>query len=128
MAYVVVKPITVGGKRRKVGEVLADHEVTSPVLSRSNMVTKIGGDFDVAEATTGMMVPIVDKDGTTEVPVGVESVSEALRIAQLAKEQKIASIEASEDDDMLLVLSAITTDKTIKAAIRERASVLRTDG
>lgn len=133
--YVVKKPLTLGGKRRIVGETLRDDEVVSVTLVRSGYVAKIdSGLLDVAEAVAEPLrpfdgerlidIPIIAKDGGMVIPVTPETICNAVRLIQTNAEDVAGEISGSEDEDMLIILDACDSRKKVKEAARRRAEEL----
>ena len=143
MAYVVKKPLDIGGRRRAIGEILRDDEVRGGSVIRSGYVAKIDSELvDIAAASDSLAkgvpnrgkvnLPVMAKSGLTVISVAPESIYEAVRIMQLSQADAIAAAEQSGDPDMLTVVSLCESNKTILSAVRKRLSDLEagesTDG
>jgi len=133
--YVVKKPLNLGGKRRIVGETLRDDEVVSAALVRSGYVAKIdSGLLNMAEAVAEPLrpfdgeslidIPIITKDGGMVIPVTPGTICNAVRLIQMNVEDAVGEISSSGDEDMLIILDACDTRKTVREAARKRAAIL----
>ena len=58
MAYIVKRPINLNGKRRLIGEIIQDDEITQGAIIRTGMVKKI------EEEPLGMNAPEVGQEET----------------------------------------------------------------
>lgn len=136
MAYVVKKPLNIGGRRRVAGEVLQDDEVKSASVIRSGYVVKIdSGLIDVAEPALsakegssndgGINLPIRGENGSESTTVSPESLSEAVRIIQLSADKEVAEINKISDTTVLLILGALDKGTKAKAAIKARVEELK---
>ncbi len=130
--YVVKLPLNIGGKRRLIGELLDDSEVTSKELITSGYLVEVDtGHTEAVEAHEGstlVELPVISEKGTQFISVGSESISEAVRVMQLSQNDAINAVKASTDSDMLIVLDLCESNKTIKAAIRKRGEELSEAG
>ena len=135
MAYVVKKPLDIGGRRRAIGEILRDDEVRGGSLIRSGYVAKIDSGLantaDAPDSPNGgvssggkVNLPVIAKSGLTVISVAPESIYEAVRIMQLSQADAIAAAEQSGDPDMLTVVSLCESNKTILSAVRKQLSDL----
>lgn len=136
MAYVVKKPLSIGGRRRVAGEVLQDDEVKSASVIRSGYVVKIdSGLIDVAEPALsakegssndgGINLPIRGENGSESTTVSPASLSEAVRIIQLSSDKEVAEINKISDTTVLLILGALDKGTKAKAAIKARVEELK---
>lgn len=136
MAYVVKKPLSIGGRRRVAGEVLQDDEVKSASVIRSGYVVKIdSGRIDVAEPALsakegssndgGINLPIRGENGSESTTVSPASLSEAVRIIQLSSDKEVAEINKISDTTVLLILGALDKGTKAKAAIKARVEELK---
>ena len=136
MAYVVKKPLSIGGRRRVAGEVLQDDEVKSASVIRSGYVAKIdSGLIDVAEPALsakegssndgGINLPIRGENGSESTTVSPASLSEAVRIIQLSSDKEVAEINKISDTTVLLILGALDKGTKAKAAIKARVEELK---
>ena len=133
--YVVKKPVNIGGKRRAIGELVNLDEVKSGTLIRCGYVAKIdsglldvaeeGGAFKAQEGAIEINVPIIQKDGSMDLSVGLETVSEAFRLLQAAPNDAIETINGITDEDLLIILDACDSRKAVHAAVRARATALQ---
>lgn len=138
MAYVVKKPLDIGGRRRAIGEILRDDEVVSGSVIRSGYVAKVDILIeDIAEAADSPVtvdgdagkvnLPVVSENGSTVISVAPESISEAVRIMQLSQADAITAAKQSEDADMLTVVTLCESNKTILSAVRKRLADLEAE-
>ena len=136
MAYVVKKPLNIGGRRRVAGEVLQDDEVKSASVIRSGYVVKIdSGLIDVAEPALsakegssndgGINLPIRGENGSESTTVSPASLSESVRIIQLSSDKEVAEINKISDTTVLLILGALDKGTKAKAAIKARVEELK---
>ena len=136
MAYVVKKPLSIGGRRRVAGEVLQDDEVKSASVIRSGYVVKIDSRLiDVAEPALsakegssndgGINLPIRGENGSESTTVSPASLSEAVRIIQLSSDKEVAEINKISDTTVLLILGALDKGTKAKAAIKARVEELK---
>lgn len=136
MAYVVKKPLSIGGRRRVAGEVLQDDEVKSASVIRSGYVVKIdSGLIDVDEPALsakegssndgGINLPIRGENGSESTTVSPASLSEAVRIIQLSSDKEVAEINKISDTTVLLILGALDKGTKAKAAIKARVEELK---
>lgn len=134
--YVVKKPLNLGGKRRVIGETLRDDEVVSASLVRSGYVARIdSGLLDIAESVAEPLrpfngeaitdIPIITKDGGMVIPAAPETIYNTFRLIQTTAEDAVGEISVTEDEDLLIILNACDTRKTVKEAARKRAEELR---
>lgn len=135
MAYVVKKPLDIGGKRRLIGEILSDQEVSGGAVIRSGYVARVNSMLaDIAvrsESPSGagptigqINLPDLSKNGSEGISVSPESICEAVRVMQLSQAEAIAAAEKSEDEDMLAIVGLCESNKTILSAVRKRLSDL----
>lgn len=135
MAYVVKKPLDIGGRRRVIGEILRDDEVMGGSVIRSGYVAKIESDLvNIAAAADSLAkgaygagkvnLPVLSENGSTVISVAPESISEAVRIMQLSQADAIAAVKESADKDILTVISLCESNKTILSTVRKRLAEL----
>ena len=138
MAYVVKKPLDIGGRRRAIGEILRDDEVASGSVIRSGYVAKIDSKIvDIvmdaespakeADGAGKVNLPVVSENGSSVISVAPESISEAVRIMQLSQADAITAVKQSEDADMLTVVALCESNKTILSAVRKRLTELEAE-
>ncbi len=138
MAYVVKKPLDIGGRRRAIGEILRDDEVASGSVIRSGYVAKIDSkivDFATAadspakgaDSAGKVNLPVLSENGSTVISVAPESISEAVRIMQLSQTDAVTAAKQSEDADMLTVVTLCESNKTILSAVRKRLAELEAE-
>ncbi len=138
MAYVVKKPLNMGGRRRLIGEILKDDEVGGTLI-RAGYVAKIdsalvdfaenaGGLSEGASSEGKVNLPVLTEDGSTVLSVASESICEAVRIMQLTQAEALEAVKLSEDKDMLTVISLCESNKTILSAVRKQIAELENGG
>ena len=136
--YTVNKPLNLKGRRRAIGEIVDNDDVEpkrAAFLIRNGYLSEIdSGLLDAMEWTapplasfpekTGgiqIEIPIVKKEGAMVLSVTPESVSIALWLLQTAAAEAIPEIEKVEDENILIILDACDSRKTVKEAARIRA-------
>lgn len=139
--YTVVKPINLRGRRRGIGEVVGDDDVErgrAAFFIRNGYLSEINGGQpddagDPPDRPTGLPagtggikvdIPIIKKEGGMALSTAPESVSMALWLLQTAAADAIPEIGQIEDEDILIILDACDTRKTVKEAVRNRAAEL----
>lgn len=141
--YVVKKPLNLRGKRRVIGEVIQESDVDKRreySLVRAGYISRLdSGTFDLAEAALHaepirkptahegcieVNIPIIREEGTMALPVTPAAISDALRLLQTAAGEAVQEIKKIEDENILIVLDACDSRKTIKEAARSRAAVI----
>lgn len=132
MAFVVKKPLEIGGKRRAIGELLRDDEVVSPAIIRSGYIAKIEGEGPDSPANGvrdggKVNLPALSKNGTTVISVAPEGIYEAVRILQLSQAEAVAAVEASGDADALTVVTLCSKNNTILSAAKKRLGELQAE-
>lgn len=81
----------------------------------------------LAEAQAGpdrIIIPLTRDGGVLEVPAAPESVVAAVCNLQLTAEDGIKAIEAMTDETALILIHALDSRKTVKAAAQARAAAL----
>lgn len=75
-------------------------------------------------------IPLTKEDGVLEVPASPESIVAAVCNLQVTAEESIKTIETMTDETALILIHALDTRKTVKAAAQARAETLgnQTDG
>lgn len=139
--YTVVKPINLRGRRRGIGEVVGDDDVErgrAAFFIRNGYLSEIKEDppdavgdpldapveLPAGAGETKVDIPIVKKEGSMALSVAPGSVSMALWLLQTAAADAIPEIGQVEDEDILIILDACDTRKTVKEAVRNRAAEL----
>ncbi len=139
MAYVVKKPLDIGGRRRAIGEILRNDEVASASLIRSGFIAKVDSKLvEAAENADSLSegcschskvnLPVIDGKGSTVISVAPESISEAVRIMQLPRADAIDAVKQSDDADMLTVVSLCEGNNAILSAVKKRLADLKAGG
>ncbi len=137
MAYVVKKPLNIGGRRRAIGEILRNDEVASAAAMRSGYIARIDSKLvEVAENAGGLSegglyhgkvnLPVIAESGSTVISAAPESISEAVRIMQLPQADAIEAVRHADDEDMLTIVKLCEGNKTILAAVRKQMAELNT--
>ena len=125
--YAVKLPLNIGGRRRKIGELIDDAEVKSPELVSSGYLVKITGASGApAESISpeGLItLPVIRENGTETVSVAQSGIAEAVRIMQLSQADAVEAVKTAENDT-LIVLDLCEGNKTIKSAVRKGGSEL----
>lgn len=139
--YIVKKPLNLRGVRRKIGEVVNEQDVDK---TRAYSLVRSGYLSEVGESAAGLIqdsaaslppisaqegevlinVPIIRKEGTMSILVAPEGVSEVIRLLQSTALDAEQAIKGIEDDNILILLDACDSRKTVKAAARNRAMEL----
>lgn len=139
--YTVRKPLNLRGRRRTIGEIVGGDDVDqrrAAFFIRNGYLSKVGGgQLDAAgdlpdrpagcpAGTDGIKVdiPIIKKEGAMALSTTPESISMALWLLQTAAAEAIPEIGQIEDEDILIILDACDTRKTVKEAVRDRAAGL----
>lgn len=136
--YIVNKPLNLKGRRRAIGEIVNKGDVEpkrAAFLIRNGYLSEIdSGLLDAmegaatplapfSEKTCGIQIeiPIVKKEGAMVLSAAPESVSIALWLLQTAATEAIPEIGEMEDENILIILDACDSRKTVKEAARSRA-------
>ena len=139
--YIVRKSVNLRGRRRAIGETVGDGDVDqrrAAFFIRNGYLSKINGGQpddagDPPDRPTGLPagtggikvdIPIIKKAGAMALSTAPESVSMALWLLQTAAADAIPEIGQVEDEDILIILDACDTRKTVKEAARSRAAEL----
>ena len=118
MAYTVLKPINIGGKRRIIGEVLNDSDVAagrvyslvkSGYISELKTIPEEG--IDVAEL----------KQLTINIPINDGVFDIEFTILQSRVEEATERIKKIEKEEVLILIDATDSRKSVKAAAVEQA-------
>ena len=127
MAYVVRKPLNIGGKRREIGEGLQDDEVRSASVIRSGLVVYTSGETASQGDSQGegyISVPIGVGTDARGLTVSIQGIREAISIAQMASGKATDTVKTLEDIPTLTLVEAIVATKGTKAAAAERIKEL----
>ena len=137
--YTVTKPLNLRGRRRVMGEIVENCDVEqsrAAFFIRNGYLTEIsekqpntaGGSASVSakkqKPEIKVDIPIIKKDGAMALSTAPESVSMALWLIQTAAAEAVPEIAQVEDEDILIILDACDTRKTVKEAARIRAAEL----
>ncbi|MCI9357715.1 MAG: hypothetical protein HFH59_09280 [Lachnospiraceae bacterium] len=137
--YTVTKPLNLRGRRRVIGEIVGEHDVEqsrAAFFIRNGYLSEINEKRpDTAGSSASVSVekqkpeskvdiPIIKKDGAMALSTAPESVSMALWLIQTAAAEAVPEIGRVEDEDILIILDACDTRKTVKEAARIRAAEL----
>ena len=140
--YTVNKPLNLKGRRRAIGEIVDNGDVEprrAAFFIRNGYLSEIdSGRLDAMEGAAAPLapppertggiqieVPIVKKEGSMVLSAAPESVSIALWLLQTAAAEAIPEIGKVEDENILIILDACDSRKTVKEAARNRAVELR---
>lgn len=127
MAYTVLKPINIGGKRRIIGEVLNDSDVAagrvyslvkSGYISELKTIPEEG--IDVAELKQ-LTINIPINDGVFDIEVALDDAVEVFTILQSRVEEATERIKKIEKEEVLILIDATDSRKSVKAAAVEQA-------
>ena len=136
MAYTVLKPINIGGKRRIIGEILNDSDVAtgrvysllkSGYISELKTIPEVVNEnikegIDVAELKQlTINIPIKQSDGVFEIEVALEDVVEVFTILQSKVEEATERIKQIEKEEVLILIDATDSRKSVKVAAAEQA-------
>ena len=137
--YTVTKPLNLRGRRRVMGEIVENCDVEqsrAAFFIRNGYLSEIsekqpntaGGSASVSakkqKPEIKVDIPIIKKDGAMALSTAPESVSMALWLIQTAAAEAVPEIAQVEDEDILIILDACDTRKTVKEAARIRAADL----
>lgn len=137
--YTVTKPLNLRGRRRVMGEIVENCDVEqsrAAFFIRNGYLSEIsekqpntaGGSASVSakkqKPEIKVDIPIIKKDGAMALSTAPESVSMALWLIQTAAAEAVPEIAQVEDEDILIILDACDTRKTVKEAARIRAAEL----
>lgn len=137
--YTVTKPLNLRGRRRVMGEIVENCDVEqsrAAFFIRNGYLSEIsekqpntaGGSASVSakkqKPEIKVDIPIIKKDGAMALSTAPESVSMALWLIQTAAAEAVPEIAQVEDEDILIILDACGTRKTVKEAARIRAAEL----
>lgn len=134
MKYAVVKPVEICGKRRVIGEILNDGELTQRsigILMRSGYLTKLeSGIFGAMEkmqnqSNAKIEVPILKKDGEFSLSIGQKEIARTIRMMQMNVDEIHPLLAEEQNDDVLILLNACDTRKAVKEAAKKRAEELK---
>ena len=114
MAYTVLKPINIGGKRRIIGEVLNDSDVAA---GRVYSLVKSGYISELKQLTIN--IPI--NDGVFDIEVALDDAVEVFTILQSRVEEATERIKKIEKEEVLILIDATDSRKSVKAAAVEQA-------
>lgn len=123
--YVVKLPLNIGGKRRRIGELIDDSEVTSKELVSSGYLVKVDGKASAPEedSKTGkeILIPVLTETGEESLVVSESGVAEAVKIMQLSQTEALEAVKTAESD-ALIILELCSGNAKIKAAARKRGT------
>lgn len=136
MAYTVLKPINIGGKRRIIGEVLNDNDVAagrvyslvkSGYISEIKTIPEVVNEnikegIDVAELKQlTINIPIKQNDGVFDIEVALDDAVEVFTILQSKVEEATERIKKIEKEEVLILIDATDSRKSVKAVAAEQA-------
>ncbi|HIS61472.1 MAG TPA: hypothetical protein IAC14_04370 [Candidatus Scybalomonas excrementigallinarum] len=136
MAYTVLKPINIGGKRRIIGEVLNDNDVAagrvyslvkSGYISEIKTIPEVVNEnikegIDVAELKQlTINIPIKQNDGVFDIEVALDDAVEVFTILQSKVEEATERIKKIEKEEVLILIDATDSRKSVKATAAEQA-------
>lgn len=137
--YVVKKPLSIGGRRRAIGELLSDDEVKGGSIVRSGYVAQVDSglldlageavlsqkaSFSEGSASALINLPVIDKNGNTVISVAPEAIQEAVRLVQLTAKEASKQIEEDSTLETLAVLRLIEARKEVRSAVNAKTSAL----
>ena len=137
MSYVCMKTLNISGKTYKPGEIILDGEIL-PNRIRSlktvGMISEVGEDngapavnlqsvTSVPELST-ILIPVKGENGDISLNVTPQEVQEVFSLLQMNAGEGIAEIGKVESDNVLILIHATDTRKTIQNAAKERADIL----
>ncbi len=73
-------------------------------------------------------VPISTKDGVLTLKMAQEDIAEAIIILQLNAEEAAKAVETVETEEILILIDALDSRKTVKNAVRAKAEAANKDG
>lgn len=140
--YIVKKPLNLRGVRRKIGDVVDAQDVVQSraySLVRSGYLSEVGGGAaDLMQGSAASLpphsaqeeeflinVPIIRKEGSISISASPEGISEVIRLLQSPVADTEQAIKEIEDDNVLILLDACDSRKTVKGAAKNRAMELR---
>lgn len=136
MAYTVLKPINIGGKRRIIGEILNDSDVAtgrvysllkSGYISELKTIPEVVNEnikegIDVAELKQlTINIPIKQNDGVFDIEVALDDAIGVFIILQSKVEEATERIKQIEKEEVLILIDATDSRKSVKAAAAEQA-------
>ena len=131
---IVKKPCSFGGKRFFIGDTIPDELVDCPKLQEDRGVLSIVGASNAenvqnpSEDNVLMTVRLEGKNGFEAVSVRVESVSEVIRLLQLASDEVTGVLSGTDDGDLLTIMDACDSRKAVRTAARARLAALKEAG
>jgi ribosomal protein S8 len=131
--YIVKRRSTILRTQYLPGDVLAEDAVPPDlveVLKKQGYIADINANGTDGTATVAaqepltapkMLIPISTKEGTLELKMATESVVNALTIIQKTADEIVNALKGIDaQDDILILLDAIDSRKTVKAAIHAK--------
>lgn len=138
MSYVCRKGLTISGVQYKPGELISDG-VILPNRVRSLMavgvISEVGENADMPvvddsqpvasppELST-ILVPVKGENGDITLKMTPEEVQEVFAILQMNASEGITEVGKIESDNVLILIHATDSRKTVQNAAKERADVL----
>ena len=135
--YVVKKPLNIGGKRRVIGEILKDEEITNAAIIRSGMVAKIdSGLLDAAGSGNSSLHPS-EEDGNIFVPVSGKNHADSIFLTpkevflvfwvlQISGSDKaVTEVKECSSRNVLSVVAQIDGRKAVRSAALAKLEELR---
>lgn len=131
MKLIAKKPCSFGGKQFYIGDVIPVELVQEPKTQEKYGILTIVND-DAAPAApaepgdTTAAVPLVVpvKDGPVSLALAVEDIQTVVDVLTATTDDAEKRIEQIDSDDILFLLHAVDSRKTVKAAAKARAQAL----
>ena len=130
MPYIALKPCVFGGVKYKVNDLIPDEVIAKPKkLVDAKTIAPQKADIKEAVNNTGsFMFPMLSDGELTEIDTTIESLSTALIILQKSSDDATDEINKSVDEDMLFMVSALESRKTVKSAADKRLKAVNGQG
>lgn len=120
MQLIAQKPCSFGGRQFFIGEEIPSSLVVNPKMQEARGILAIanGGEaLEFTETLTGQVMfdlPIHQKEGTVRLPFSEEQISLAVDIMQMNTDDAKKAIRNITDEQILFLLNACDSRKTIK--------------
>lgn len=136
MVLIAQKPCSFGGRKFFIGEEIPPELVMNPKAQEKIGVLAIAGDLpqDCLSETALMgeevlfNVPILQKDGTMDLPIKEEELQQAVKIMQMSLNEAKEAIKGLRSENILIMLNACDSRKAVKDITETVAAELAETG
>jgi len=138
MSYVCKKPMVLSGMQFSTGDMIPEGCILPArvsVLIRNQYIAEVNGEagltpvFPLAckedSESNLIIIPIITKEGSLELPMTSQEIIKLLYILQLAEEETIGKISKIENETLLILIDRIKQRKKVKEAVTARVEVLK---